>query len=545
MDYEKTNFGLSHAYRVANPRIVKEFLDIINRAYGVRSSRAMKFPGAQPCSIMRSDIETLKEKDYVVAEKTDGTRYLLLCTKVNGSNFCVLCDRSISMWVVNLMFDDKVFDNTTIFDGEMVKYDISNDWTFQIFDLICSGREARPADSYKTRMKNARYIVNNFQTYQSTDPFQLVVKRFFPIHDIAHVADAISNQFGMKTDGLVFTPNKLYVKPFRNRLMFKWKERASHTIDVLLRLNRKNAERQLIHDAAAAHHLKTDNAEYPQRIQINRFGKPEKSKPIPHTIESYEMWLKDSDDELTFYRKVNWALNKTFLEENARRIENQQTIVECSFDQEKSDWKIEFIRSDRRNPNTEFTVSKTLDNIRENITLQEICDIGEYKREKRTRTFTKYDRNQRGTGFGRQAPPPAGFAPVAFNPFQNNRPVSPGFAPDGRPQSPDFPPPDAQDRPRSPDYAPPSPDYAPPSPDYAPPESSAVPFADYSSESDTEPGELPQAPDFASFCSSSLAQAQSSAQSTAQANNLSSLLSSLSSTIETNPDGALAKILNS
>ena len=52
-----------------------------------------RFPGCQPISIERRHFPILKANQYVICDKTDGERFLLLIHRVNGENQCCLIDR--------------------------------------------------------------------------------------------------------------------------------------------------------------------------------------------------------------------------------------------------------------------------------------------------------------------------------------------------------------------------------------------------------------------------------------------------------------------
>jgi len=245
-DFVKEDFAGGVSYRVVNPQIRDQFLCVVNRMYGVRNDLQYKFPGAQPCSVMRDNLDKLSREHYVVAEKTDGTRYLMLVTRnrESGSNFVVMIDRSLTMWIIEMDFADVVFASCTLFDGELVHNGLENRWMYQIFDLIGSGSEFRPRDTYVQRLKNARTIIDRYHRNKpQSDPFRMIVKRFYPTYEIDRLLPSVQMHEGCRTDGLIFTPVNQGVKPYRNRAMFKWKQQDDHTIDCLLRYNADQARR--------------------------------------------------------------------------------------------------------------------------------------------------------------------------------------------------------------------------------------------------------------------------------------------------------------
>jgi hypothetical protein len=64
------------------------------------------FCGALPCSLMRSDIHYLEEMDYMVSEKTDGVRHLMLICRDKDHVYSLLIDRGFRFYYSNIKFMD-------------------------------------------------------------------------------------------------------------------------------------------------------------------------------------------------------------------------------------------------------------------------------------------------------------------------------------------------------------------------------------------------------------------------------------------------------
>jgi hypothetical protein len=445
-DYFKESFGDDIAYRICNPAIRDQFLSIINRLYGVRDNNGatssfkrrgdnaeeLRFPGAQPCSIMRKDLERIAQDHYVVAQKTDGTRYLLLLVSVGDQQFCVMCDRKVTMWLVDLKFAPEVHANETLFDGELVRNELENRYLFEVFDLVSSGQNARSTNSYIVRMNNAKDIIERCHKHEPPHgqryPFQIKVKRYWPTHKIDQLTCSTRMHQGCRCDGLVFTPVKLFVKPYRNNYMFKWKDQ--HTIDPLVRYNAQSKASNNALKIAATQvdeeenvldddynkppsRLKRQNKKSTAAASSRGSNSDSGSADNSFDIDSFELWLKNTDDQLVFYQRVNPVLNRSFLEQHGMAIVAADAIVECEYDAHSNDWRLNFIRKDRGTPNTEYTVAKTLENIAESISLDEIVQVALQNKPNHPRNDGTHSQNRANSS---QQAPPIRWA----SPFQNS-----------------------------------------------------------------------------------------------------------------------------
>lgn len=352
--WRREDLGHHYCYRVTDPQLRDAFFHIVNDLYGVtnrgggsggdrrrsgrRRAQDLRFQGAVPCSIMRSDLDLLRRDHYVAFEKTDGTRYLMLCTVLNNSvPFCVLIDRQWVARIVRLQFDPEVYERTTLFDGELVQNQQTGRWTFLIFDLVSSGYASSSRDNYVKRMKVAQQIVRGSLRRDSmNDAFDLQVKRYEHLDDMERLRSAEREYKGFPTDGYIFMPVTRHVHPFRNRQILKWKELNNNTIDLELRYG---ADRRL------------------------------------------EYWLKDTDNRPKFFEHVPLDNTISFehsqlMQQCAERVRaGRHVIVECAYDEQRSLWVMTKERPDKQTPNAEYTVQRTLENIRENITKEELFHV--------------------------------------------------------------------------------------------------------------------------------------------------------------------------
>ena len=95
------------------------------------------FPGANPVSIERKNIDTIVNNDYLVALKTDGIRYLLLMTtKPNSTEpISLMIDRTLKMYEIEIWASEEYYFRGCLLEGELV-WDNNKNLNFIIFDVI-------------------------------------------------------------------------------------------------------------------------------------------------------------------------------------------------------------------------------------------------------------------------------------------------------------------------------------------------------------------------------------------------------------------------
>jgi hypothetical protein len=177
------------------------------------------FPGPQPISIERRHFSLLKKSDYLVAEKTDGIRHLLVSFETKEGEKCVaLVNRAFEVTCLQKYTLAK----DTILDGELV---IRNDdrQIFLVHDAVMIRGESLLQRSLTERLDKARSLA---KTILSKSPFTTLVKQMVPLSAMDTLEQGM-----YKTDGLVFTPVSEPIQTGTHESMFKWKPREHITID--------------------------------------------------------------------------------------------------------------------------------------------------------------------------------------------------------------------------------------------------------------------------------------------------------------------------
>jgi len=185
----------------------------IHTSWGTRDY----FPGPQPISIERSHFPLLKKNKYVVCEKSDGVRHLLVSFMFGDKKMCVLVNRMFTITLVPLNLP-KVAYQGTILDGELVGT------IFLVYDaVVVSGTNVKDLNLIE-RLQSAEKIPTGIMRVK-TDPISLKMKTFCSLKEYDYHT-VVSD-----TDGLIFTPVNEPVKTGTHETMFKWKPRDKNTID--------------------------------------------------------------------------------------------------------------------------------------------------------------------------------------------------------------------------------------------------------------------------------------------------------------------------
>lgn len=274
------------------------------------------FPGCQPVSIEYKHFDTLRSQPYVVCEKTDGVRCMLLAFVFEGRRVCVCINRALDMFLCMINFRKPVYEgNGTILEGELYNND-----TFMIYDaLVVNGKGVGHLD-FLDRLKHIEDLMKML-TVLKYDPIKLQVKTFHLLSDFKTFMDDYLPTVTQDMDGLVFTPIKTWVKTGTHETMFKWKPREKNTID----------------------------------FQVKRKG------------DKWNMYIQDRG-KLVFESELKGHQVPPWVTEDA--------IVECQymFDDEPMWWKPLKIRSDKTFPNGRRTFYRTLVNIKEDIKMEDFLN---------------------------------------------------------------------------------------------------------------------------------------------------------------------------
>ena len=315
------DFCNSKAYLIDSKELKEKVFLECEMLFGCSLKRD-RFPGPQPVAIEYKNLP-LKE-NYMVCEKSDGERAILLLLQINNKPMCFMINRNQEFYFIDhLSFKKEVFEGT-IMDGELIKTK-SGTWNYLIHDCMAYNGTSFLETSHRLRYACIIDLIVKRYSNKETDCVNIKTKLFYEYGPgIVKTWEHIQKTTENKIDGLIFTPVDRPVIFGRDNSLFKWKE--IHTIDFLV----KNSKLKL---------------------------------------------------SLYYYKKV-LTIYKSF----SSKEPNYKTIVD--FIDENIDLTkgiiIEFkiingyyfipyrVRTDKDKPNGEITVINTLKNIEESIKIEEI-----------------------------------------------------------------------------------------------------------------------------------------------------------------------------
>lgn len=284
-----------------------------------------KFPGPNPISLERKDLEKLRQKQYYACEKTDGVRHAFFACTYKGHNLAVVLDRRLSMWLLPLRGLPRAAFQGTLLDGEIAlntRNSTEQDaawWQFLVFDAVWVSGVPVFTLRFRERIDAARRVVAAYAE-SPDDVLKLRVKTFVDMAAPGS-ADALRAHLAMAAgffacDGIVFTPDD-DVTYGRHMDMFKFKDASKHTVDFL------------VLDAAGA----------------------------------LGVWDPAAKTHVTVGRVLKTARD---------RLPPRGAVVECALRCSRSKtWTVVMQRLDKNEANDMLTFQKTLVNIRENLSFDD------------------------------------------------------------------------------------------------------------------------------------------------------------------------------
>jgi len=195
-----------------------------------------EFIGAHPIGLTGKNIELLLTEDYLVCEKTDGIRLMLLAYQ--GALY--FYDRKNSFYSTDLILrpDETVF-HTLLFDGEMYKE--GETYIFAMFDCLVYNSEPKISLNLSKRLwccfEFEKVFRRGLVLRKNDSPhkcFSIIGKQMFKSYAFPQILDSISS-LKHENDGLIFTPVHVpYILQSRSAIL-KWKPPHLNTVDFAIR----------------------------------------------------------------------------------------------------------------------------------------------------------------------------------------------------------------------------------------------------------------------------------------------------------------------
>lgn len=185
------------------------------------------FPGPQPISIETRHFPILKGGEYMVCEKTDGERHMLVAMTHEGKRMCVCVNRSFKMFEVSLNLKKSAYEGT-ILDGELYGN------TLMVYDAVIVCGKHVWHQTLPERLEASRTLIRSI-IRMSSDTYNVTLKTFHHMRDFETFMYDHLPKVEQVVDGLVFTPVRTPVRTGTHETMFKWKPREKNTVDFMMK----------------------------------------------------------------------------------------------------------------------------------------------------------------------------------------------------------------------------------------------------------------------------------------------------------------------
>ena len=189
---------------------------------------------------------SINDKDYIILNKdyitnlvknthylslfSNGNQYFLYLTMNNNCPICLFIDRKIKsgykyprVLLVNFDFDLELFENDTLFGGELVKT-INSEWIFILNNLYVHNGQKCKQMNIISKFNLIYKILGEKYRYQSNQPCSLKVKKIFCCNQINDILKDIIPNLNYNFRGFIFFPenykysNILFIQPNENNI---------------------------------------------------------------------------------------------------------------------------------------------------------------------------------------------------------------------------------------------------------------------------------------------------------------------------------------
>ena len=221
--------------------------------------RKKGFPGAQPVSMDRDNIDYLRREPYKVSWKADGTRYMML---IDGPDAVFFTDPTDAIFKVEGLtfltrWDENVHLKGTVLDGEMVIDDdpvhgkVPRYLVYDILTIHKKGEDQLVGQTdFNTRLlciqreiegARATYISNG-KIRKEQEPFRIRLKKFWDIQSTSILLGPkfTKKELGHEPDGLIFQPVGHPYQCGRDDKILKWKPCSHNSVDFKLQIQKEN-----------------------------------------------------------------------------------------------------------------------------------------------------------------------------------------------------------------------------------------------------------------------------------------------------------------
>lgn len=290
------------------------------------------FPGPLPVSLERKDYDKLK--GYYISAKTDGVRYLLL----GYDKRVFLIDRNYTFQEITdvALFNENVYKHDKnvdfLVDGELISimHDEKLKYSYVMHDLITytaleTSETHLGSKNFTERYNAAKILVGNVIDYEN---FHVSLKPFYPLNEIERLVTEMKEN-RHSNDGLIFVPGNKPIGTQTQFNLYKWKE--IHTFDFV---------------------IKVEESKYCFYVS----GYVGSGLTL---FADLEIGCKEGQEF------------KACLEKNCKDFVSG-SIVECLSNSKATMYYPKMVRRDKQFPNSLKNVERTIVNVKEGITIEEL-----------------------------------------------------------------------------------------------------------------------------------------------------------------------------
>lgn len=303
-----------------------------------------------PVSLESKDVVTLASNEYVVGEKSDGVRYIMVCSHwempQNKSPYAVLLDRNMTIYEIKIKAEESIF-RGTVLDGEIVTTN-DNTLLYLVFDLVCDRGISCIHMDFVERQKRLYELLNpmgpKLLSNEDSSCIQITQKNFTPLDTLLEKGLEADPQryINHKSDGWILVPVRCGIKTLRHTTMFKFKQ--EHTIDVQI--------------------IRTERHQYGVSYWVD--GNPTVGPFADPHNQNMKIELILAEDWLKTIQELGGL--------------NVNGIYECNLEERANQPHMVFLhlirlRTDKNTPNDLFTISKTIVNYREKISPEYLLEM--------------------------------------------------------------------------------------------------------------------------------------------------------------------------
>jgi hypothetical protein len=313
---------------IKNKAFINYLTKCITLHYSVKGEQY--FPGPQPVSIEKKDFEKFVKYKYNIGLKLDGVRFLMYFIRdKNNTTQCILVNRALQYYIINIDTDEDAIYNETLLDGELLYNKTTSKWDFSIHDAVILCGNKINKQSHSQRLMDTKCCIDSFIENKDSNTVNILIKEFHMFSDITNFIDNVYTN--VNSDGIIFMPENLPVISGTQYSMFKWKPPDKHTFDFL----------------------------------------------ITEVEDNFEVHVYHLNKMVVFAKIHNNIKEGNEFIQNTKNLDNykNECILECNFDKSINNFKPLLIRTDKTHPNSLRTIERTLFNINENITLNDYKNI--------------------------------------------------------------------------------------------------------------------------------------------------------------------------